>query len=97
MAKPTEKKPAAAKPAAAAKPQTSHTHLVGPVQETDTIPPKIRADSPYRAAVTELEPGQNRRFPKAARNNVLRYAKDAGFTIETRSVDDQTFTLYRVS
>ena len=76
----------------------SHTDKIGPVMETEEIPPAQRGDSPYRKAVSELDVGQNRVFPKASRNCVVKYAKQAGFEYQCRtSADGETFTLYRTA
>jgi hypothetical protein len=45
--------------------------------------------------VNELDVGQNRVFPKASRNCVTKYAKQAGYEYQCRtSADGQTFTFY---
>ena len=79
-------------------PKGSHTDKIGPVMETEEIPPAQRGDSPYRKAVSELDVGQNRVFPRAARNCVVKYAKQAKFEYQCRtSPDGQTFTFYRTA
>lgn len=78
--------------------KVSHTDKIGPVMETEEIPPAQRGDSPYRKAVSELDVGQNRVFPKASRNCVVKYAKQAGYEYQCRtSADGETFTLYRTA